>query len=417
MEEKAERAREDIISSSESKRIFSEFPELVFPDYRKFSISNIGNSILSSFGLKAGKGRALEMPRADCGKVVLIVIDGLGASLLKRALPKVSKKAGLLTSVFPSTTSSAYTSILRGAPPSVHGITGCWQRDSSGNFGQLVKYKSHPRFEKRALPKNPASLLLETGAICGKLLSEKIPCTTIVKGEYVGREFSKILGNQEKGVSISPFSGGAKELGASISRAIRESPNGSFISAYYDGVDSVSHSKGPDSPEALAKTKKIFRSLKNSLEGIKDENVRFVITADHGQVPVFREKSRLWYEQDEKLLSLLSSPPAGDNRAIYLYPKEGKEDSLRKHLENSGFFRENFAIFPSKELLEGGLFGPVPKANRKGLLGRIGEFTLISRNSSQLGHSEKGRLLGNHGSLTEDELFVPLFAGTAREIF
>ncbi len=416
MEGLAEKAREEILCSSEGKRIFSEFPELVFPDYRKFSISNIGNSILSSFGLKAGKGRAFEIPRADSGKVVLIVIDGLGASLLKRAFPKISKKAGILTSVFPSTTSSAYTSILRGAPPSVHGITGYWQRDSSGNFGQLVKYKNHPFFEKLSLPKNPVSLLLENGAICGKLLSEKIPCTTIVKKEYVGREFSKILGNQDEGVSTVPFSGCAKDLGDQISRAIKESPKQAFISAYYDGVDSESHLKGPYSPEALAKVRKIFHSLKSALSNIGKETF-VAITADHGQVPVFREKNRLFYRKDEKLASLLSSPPAGDNRAVYLYPKEGYGDSLGKHLSRSEFFSQNFAVFRSKELVDGGLFGPVLKKNRRELYARVGEFALLSRNSSQLGHTEKGRLLGNHGSLTEEEIFVPLIAGGAREIF
>ena len=395
--------------------MFSEFPELIFPDYGRRAISNIGNSLLSSFGFRAGKGRAFE-PFSPSGKLVLIVIDGLGFSLLKKALPKLSEKAGLLTSVFPSTTSSAYTSILRGAPPSFHGITGYWQRDSSGNFGQLVKYKSHPFYSEKFLPKSPKALLLKKGSICSALLSKGIPCTTIVKREYVGREFSKILGNQEKGVSIVPFSGGAKEMGAKISRGIRESSKQAFISAYYDGVDSVSHSKGPNSPEALAKARKIFRSLKNALSNAGKETF-VAITADHGQVPVFREKNRLWYRKDEKLASLLSGPPAGDNRAVYLYPKEGNEDALGKHLLRSEFFSRNFAVFRSEELVDGGLFGPVPKENRKELSARVGEFALLSRNSSQLGHTEKGRLLGNHGSLTEDELFVPLLVGTAREIF
>ncbi len=87
------------------------------------SIVGVADDLLSALD---GGGGALPRARS----VVLIVIDGLGAIDLRahaghaRTLTSAMTKKSVATSVFPTTTAAALTSLLTGAWPGVHGLVG-----------------------------------------------------------------------------------------------------------------------------------------------------------------------------------------------------------------------------------------------------------------------------------------------------
>src|SRR5262249_4260680 len=112
-------------------------PGLVTPDYAASCISNLPAGIAGLFGVPtkemSGSGRlpvalAEGMPR----RVLLLVLDAFGLALFVRAVPEVPPLARLvergtvapLTSVFPSTTNVALTSLYTGLTPAEHGMVG-----------------------------------------------------------------------------------------------------------------------------------------------------------------------------------------------------------------------------------------------------------------------------------------------------
>jgi predicted AlkP superfamily pyrophosphatase or phosphodiesterase len=82
-------------------------------------------------GIQAGPGRRppwFPTVAADAAQVVLLVVDGLGWEQLRQRTATAPALAGMeggaITSVAPTTTATALTSITFGRPPSAHGLVG-----------------------------------------------------------------------------------------------------------------------------------------------------------------------------------------------------------------------------------------------------------------------------------------------------
>jgi len=155
--------REEIVKNSKIEG-------LITPKYDGLSISNIGSFILDNFNvqnqltkLKIVKSLNLDRKR----KVVLLLIDALGFKLLNFAKRKTHLEAfeeiekngilSILTSVFPSTTSTALPSIYTGSAPSEHGVLG--YRFYAKEFGDII----NPLFENYPLIETLASVMMQIG--------------------------------------------------------------------------------------------------------------------------------------------------------------------------------------------------------------------------------------------------------------
>ena len=100
------------------------------PDYNNCLV-NLSNSILKRFGARTTAG---TLPLADkylkweYKNVVLLILDGMGTSIVERHLENNgffrSHMVGTLDSVYPPTTVAATTSILSGLYPNEHGWLG-----------------------------------------------------------------------------------------------------------------------------------------------------------------------------------------------------------------------------------------------------------------------------------------------------
>jgi hypothetical protein len=97
---------------------------MVVPDYRGPCLSNVVPALLArDHGLPAW------LPaEADARQVVLLVLDGLGWEQLRERVASAPTLSGMtggpITSVVPSTTATALTSIATGVPPARHGVVG-----------------------------------------------------------------------------------------------------------------------------------------------------------------------------------------------------------------------------------------------------------------------------------------------------
>ena len=98
---------------------------MIDPAYGTGSLADLLPSVLTSLGV-AGEASPLEL--APTGRVVVLLVDGLGLELLARhadAAPFLSSLAPRpLTTGFPSTTVTSLSSFGTGLPPGEHGLTG-----------------------------------------------------------------------------------------------------------------------------------------------------------------------------------------------------------------------------------------------------------------------------------------------------
>jgi hypothetical protein len=103
----------------------------------------------------------------------------------------------------------------------------------------------------------------------------------------------------------------------------------------------------------------------------------------------------------------------GDARLRYIYARPGAEASL---LEAAGdAYGDQAWVFSRDQLVEEGWLGPEPPTDD--VLARIGDVALAARFNVAFAdptHPRETRLKAGHGSLSPDEMLVPLLAGRGR---
>ena len=111
--------------------------EFVWPHFGKYSLVNLANTVLASFGLPTHHSplpKDLLPAKREVQKVVLLLIDALGYRQLLRFMDRDRNSLFRhlashghfvpLTSVFPSTTTAALATLHTGLTPQEHGILG-----------------------------------------------------------------------------------------------------------------------------------------------------------------------------------------------------------------------------------------------------------------------------------------------------
>ncbi|HUC04509.1 MAG TPA: alkaline phosphatase family protein, partial [Acidimicrobiales bacterium] len=121
-----------------------EAPDPIVPDFGGACLTEVVPNLLGRLGASAGSGAAraggtegggdgalprwMPGPVGECERVVLFVLDGLGWEQLiaRRSVGPVlaSGVGGPITSVAPSTTACALTSLSTGRAPAEHGVVG-----------------------------------------------------------------------------------------------------------------------------------------------------------------------------------------------------------------------------------------------------------------------------------------------------
>ncbi|MEZ5180443.1 MAG: alkaline phosphatase family protein [Acidimicrobiales bacterium] len=201
----------------------------VLPDYAGACISNIVPALLDG---------TVEPPpwlpelALDASQVVLLVLDGLGWEQLgeRRSLAPTlcSLLGGPITTVSPSTTATALTSIATGLAPGRHGVVG-YRVAVDHEVLNILRW-STPEGDARAriVPEK----FQPTEAFCGQRAA------MVTKAEFATSGFSAahLGGARFRGYRVPSTM--VVELGAAL-RAGEP-----FVYAYYDGIDKVSHEYG-----------------------------------------------------------------------------------------------------------------------------------------------------------------------------
>ncbi|MBC7092793.1 alkaline phosphatase family protein [Candidatus Bipolaricaulota bacterium] len=384
------------------------------PHYERYSLLAVPATVEELFGLPGdvhGLRDELGLPEAEV--VVSVLLDGVGYRRLEGLrtegavdlAPFLDGGAYIpLTSVFPTTTTTALATLATGVSPIVHGILGYKLfRPDLGAVVDMIRLAT-PGARENAVEKLglAAEHLLTTPTLYQRLGLAGIPTVLFLPKYIADSGLSRTL---YQGVTRTvPFLTGSDLvmlLGEALAR-----PGRAFLAVYWPTTDSLAHMYGPNSPAFAVEVAHAFRILAQVLADSPRHSV-FLITADHGFQEADPERDMVSCPAQPTLRDGLLLPPVGDPRAAYLFVRRGHETRVRDFF--SRFFPEEFAVLSVEEALSRHLWGlEEPTAAVRVLLG---DYVVIARKRRfLLWPTEEFKLRGLHGGLTADELFVPFLA-------
>lgn len=361
----------------------------VLPDYGGACLSSVVPALRSR-----ASGSPPWLPEAvrDARQVVLLVLDGLGWGQLHGsaalAPTMASGQGGPITSVVPTTTATALTSITTGRPPAEHGVVGYRMalRDAAGEpeVMNVLRWQTpagdarlrhpppalqpRPAFDMPGVPAVTRAEFAQTGFTAAHLggahlLGWRVPSTLVV-------EVRRLL------------AGGAP-----------------FVYVYYDGLDKVAHEHGLG--DHYAAELRAADILVGDLIDVLPVGAALVLTSDHGQVEV-GNAVRLPGPEIMHAVTMLS----GEGRFRWLHARPGAADDLLKAAEEA--HGDEAWVRSRHQIVDEGWFGgPLSEE----VAARLGDVALVARAPvAFLDPADTGetRLSARHGSLTTAEMHVPL---------
>ena len=369
------------------------------PHYAGAGLDAVLPSVLLSLGVESPErpADALYLPMPAVDRAVVVLVDGLGDRLLRRRaghapfLRSLLPTSTVLRSGFPTTTATSMGSFGTGLPPGAHGLVGYEVMDP--DTGRVLNELS---WENGPVPEQwqPFETVFERASSAGLATS------------MIGPGFFDGSGLTRAALRGANFVG-AESLVDRVDAALisaRESRSLTYL--YWGEVDKIGHVHGCDSwqwGDELAAVDHELDRLAHSLP----PGTSLHITADHGMVDV-PTTGVLDVAFDMPLRDGVARV-AGEPRSPQVHAEPGAVDEVyarwRDRLTGRG------EVLLRSEAIERGLFGSV----REEVLGRIGDLVVLmapgfSVVDSRVQRPELIALIGVHGSLTPDEIEIPLLS-------
>ncbi len=377
------------------------------PRYDGDSLVNLMASLGAGLGAPGNSHPPLAVldPQdvAAARNVVLLLIDGLGQNLVAAQPPAFLRRhqQAVITSVFPTTTASAVTTLLTGQAPQQHAVTGwfTYLRELGAVWTVLP-------FKPRALPGSWDLVHLPAGEILGLrpfAAGLSVDAYIVTHQRIVDSSYSAATAGRARRVPYEDLDG----LMEAIAALVYQDGRRKFVYAYWPELDALAHQHGVESDEVAAHFRELETALAGLAERLRGTDTLLVVTADHGLIDT-QDHHRLSLEDHPELAECLALPLCGEPRAAFCYLRPGREDRFQAYVERH--LAHACHCLRSRDLLEAGLFGlgaPHPR-----LAERIGDFTLLMKDAYILKDRVFGERpfvpVGIHGGLSEAELYVPL---------
>lgn len=401
----------------------------VLPDYGGLSIANIAPTIVRLFGLEPD-GTSPPLPqyiwsdlteRVEC--VVLLLLDAVGYLQFKEHIAdqttlfsRLARRGRLfpLTSVFPSTTVSALSSIRTGRSPLGHGFLGTnLLLSRQGVLANMLKLAPAAHTVAGSLESwgwDPDGFITAP-SLAEKLAAASIETVVHTRLHFVASTLTRIL---LKGVDDLRGYLHLSDLWINLHRTLTERAPGQplFVDVYWSGIDDTAHVYGTDNEYVDSALLHFSRSLEQDFISTLAEDTRrstvLIVTADHGQIATPSDQV-VHLPEHPHLRDNLLLPPAGESRAAYLYVRPGRERDLRAYVAEH--LEQQFALLETDRALEAGLWGHRDELTVRGRA-RLGDMILLAKHKARLSSRPRKNgghtLRGHHGSLTPEEMLVPL---------
>lgn len=392
------------------------------PLYENYCFANIPGTIQRLLtGKEGGLPNDVLLHPSQCyDRLILLVIDGFGWRFLNKYLEELpflkrfltQGVVSQITSQFPSTTVPHLTCLNTGLPvgqsglyewfyyePLVDAIISPFRYCLAGENNNSLADQTHVNPHKLFPFKTIYQELKEIG----------IPSTLFYHRNYASSPFSQITG---EGANIISYASYAEAI-FKLADLLTQQSTGYFY-LYLGDIDSCSHEYGPESKEIDFSIRDMFHTLEKRLgtHSIwQDPQTAFIITADHGQISTYPEKTIYINQICPDIISKMKKDfrghplaPAGSPRDYFLYIEEPYLEEvyqiIRQRLEGKAW------IYKTKTLVDQGIFGPQPLSSR--FLERIGNLVILPYEKESVFWYEQDRFenhfCGNHGGLTRAEM-------------
>ena len=356
----------------------------------------------SSMSAVQGFPNELGLPRASA--VVVMLVDGLGASNLQaraghaRFLASRMAKRDVLRTVFPSTTAAAIATFATGRPPGEHGLVGYRVLDAAHD--RLVNQLSG--WDAGMSPETWQRLptLFETMREAG------IPSYAIGAARYSDSDFTRAVlrgAEYRTAASVADRFAEADRILATGEPAV--------VYLYVPELDQAAHAHGWESDNWLGQLETLDAEL-SAFERRMPRGAGLLVTADHGVVDVPAHRHVFIDDRPELLVGVRHV--GGEPRCVALYFEPGLAASARADLIDGWRAAEGHRswVLSRDEAIAAGLYGEVADEVRD----RIGDVIIAARAGiAYYDRREPNRqaeaMIGQHGSLSDEETRVPLIRG------
>jgi len=356
---------------------------LVWPDYEN-CLANLPNSILNHFG-QPTVGSTLPLAdkylQKEYKNVVLLLLDGMGQRILDSCLEEQGlfrkNLAGTYRSVFLSTTVAATTSAMSGLQPCEHSWLGweCYYPQVNENvtvFFNTIQGTEEP------------------------VADYNVPWT-VTPYENVMNKINKAGGQAYTCAPfVEPFPQSFESICAQI-KALCKQPERKYIYAYWNQPDGLLHRNGCTSAVVKEELKLLEEAVEKLLDELEDTII--FVTADHGHI----DTDYVMWKDYPKLADCLVRLPSLEPRVLNFFVKEGKHAFFEAEFNKE--FGDKFLLMPMEEAIEKKLFGTgTPHEHFRSMLG---DYLAIAISDLSIYYIEE-RWVSMHGSVTEDEMLIPL---------
>jgi hypothetical protein len=364
----------------------------VSPQYGGGSLADVLPSVAGALSVP-GETNVLGLPGAS--RYAVLLLDGLGWKLLQRyaeAAPYLSSliPAGRsLTAGVPSTTAVSLTSLGTGLPPGAHGIVGYTSIvPETGDLLNALAWDA-PVDPRRWQPH---------GTVFDRAAAAGVATRNVSKARF-----------DSSGLTAAAFRGSAHRGADTVedrldaTRFASREGKSSLVYVYDSQLDYIGHQQGCDSlqwQKELAAADDFAFQVRSALP----RDAVLLVVADHGMIDIAPE-----HRVDVDLEPALTDGVrvvGGESRFRHLYCVPGAElDVIATYSER---LRDKALVLSRADAIARGWFGSVEDrvAPRLGdvIVASLGPVALVASRR----HAQEANLIGLHGSLTADEMEIPL---------
>lgn len=351
------------------------------------TLADVLPAAAAMLGVEEYAARLDILGEGRCRGVTVLLIDGLGWWPWQGSLDLTPNLAALKafrwrTSV-PSTTPTALATLGTGSLPGAHGIVGAaFMLPEEDRILHPLQWGSEP---------HPIAVQPER--------------TVFEKVESAGHRVSRVgpSAYATSGLTRAALRGGAYigvDTPDEMVDAVADHASG-LSYAYVADLDRAGHVYGVDSPEWRTCLTEVDRLVGRMLERLGPDH-RLLVTADHGMVDC-SVGARVPIESLPRFADVRSV--AGEPRLRHVYVREGVAASVGDAWRDA--LGDQADVLTRDELVRSGLMGVVDPA----LADRIGDIVVVARGSTVIASDVDtlvSGLRGQHGSLTDAEMDIPL---------
>lgn len=402
------------------------------PDYEGGGLLNVAATVLDVLGVRDETDppplRGLDPALLEGARqVVLVMADGLGIGQLRalsasgdvpfltRLLERARRGAGVqlieATTIFPSTTAAAITTLNTARTPQEHGNLAyfLWLEE----FAQVTQmlrwgpgsarrgsYFDDPDVDPRDYVKvnSVHARLRERGAVSYVIEPEIFRTEAMTRMHAAAATYTGYVLPSTMGVRVRDL--------------LEQRPWGdapAYVYAYWAGIDTVGHLHGPRSAEHAAEAALLDLALERTFGDRMAGDTLVLLTADHGHAATDPDKL-IDLIGDDQLRGMLRNPIAGEPRLAFLYTDHAER--VKQHLARR--YGDTCFVFDRDDAIEAGLFGRgEPDLARR----RVGEVCVMLAGDLAASilkvDGQIFRHRGSHGGMSPEEMNIPVIAWRA----